>query len=170
MSYFVHNKDGGFVNLDRVATLVPGCLDKSLFYDCFNDRDEKLGRIDGREDFFGRTGMIPDTTGTMVVEFGLEDDGEVWTLCSPVLGWVVYDKVAEPITAETLDDGWCLVHRDGRCVFPEDRWFETIDKAKGYAADKIRKERERRQQIKEEQSSPPLPRPPANTALKKGVG
>jgi hypothetical protein len=135
--YFVNGygrKGEGYpkINLDLVAELRPNLESGKLDgFDCYDVHGECVGSVDAGDipDFYST--IIPDSTGSFVLEWVDHGDGTDSIARYPVVAWRIDHAgySAEPIIHESLPDVWCLELRTGLYVFPEDCFMETLEHA-----------------------------------------
>ena len=86
-----------------------------------------------------RVTVIPNTHGVQLVNFFLVDEpGQPERMSYkivPILAWRVMYSLEDdhhevtPITLELQLEDWCYKVSENFFVFPEDRWFESVDEA-----------------------------------------
>src|SRR5262249_41668990 len=101
---------------------------------------DHVGDVDDLEGVDTRA-VLPDTTGAVVVQFGLNADGGVNFFKLPVVAWKYKGHGgADPITVKSLSGVWCLELKvEGHLcwVFPEDQSCETFELALKVARKKL---------------------------------
>src|SRR5262249_49179491 len=100
---------GTLINLTLIEKLVR-MTDASgrEFYKCITKAGDHVGDVDDLEGVDTRA-VLPDTTGAVVVQFGLNADGVVNFFKLPFVAWKYKGHGgADPITVKSLSGVWCL--------------------------------------------------------------
>jgi hypothetical protein len=152
---FVHQRGGGFVNLDLVAELREMYTGKSESpaYKCLSDAGEELGEVDRDEIFWAIVPVIPNHASARLIEFYFWDGkgGETQQVHAEyytIVGWRILDAsdstaTADPIVCETLTDDTvkCIEEQDPngdiRWRFPGDVTCNAFSDAEEHARDRL---------------------------------
>src|SRR5262245_55887462 len=94
------NKTVGYpkINLDHVVEFRPFKNDFGMIaYKCYATNGAEIGAVAGYQLKTEPSGVVADSTGTILIGFWLDNDG-VLTLCRyPVIAWSVLGTLAEPV-------------------------------------------------------------------------
>ncbi len=129
------------INLDHVAKFKPvkmnGC-DRFNAFDCYTAEGRPLGIVSEHELAAAKQRqrfVVPETRGTMLIQFWLDTNGFVEAQRLPVIAWLISgDRTVEPVCCEDIDGSvWCLelsdVDAPYRWIFPDESIHESQQSA-----------------------------------------
>jgi hypothetical protein len=146
----IRSQNGGWINLDLVAEIVPRDLpgEPDRGYACIDADGERIGDVLG-EPILGD--LLPNTRNVELLMFW--DDGSFTNY--PVLGWRIEGEYSTPIIAESgVENGiYCLQQTlsDGSAnfIFPEDMTFTERQSALDYGAERAKAAVELREKLRQ---------------------